>query len=412
MSTTRKQPSDDTASLPSWLELQAARRGGEVALRHKREGVWQARTWGEVHAEVRRLAGSLRRLGFGAQDRLVVVSHPRPEALLFSLAAQRLGGVAVLLDPHDEAAGQLRLLAELAPDFVFAEGRDQVDRVLAADLAPRLLAYADGRGVRATVKAEGRSDLPQVTPTAYRDLLGEGGEQAAESGSRGNRARADEPAFAIYRRDGEGELHVQRLRHDELLGHGRALVEQERLGAQEEAFAARAFAASAQARYLVAPWLLAGFRLNFPENLATRDNDRREIGPTLVAGTCATYRRVEQWARERLPPRSTWQRGVIDWALAPRPGPLRRVLGHWLVRRPLRDVIGFTRTRTPLIIGEPLPAESLRFFAALGVHVRVWPEAAGWQRHAVDPRQPHRGWVEFRSAPPDAFDGSGDWEPA
>ena len=57
-----------------------------------------------------------------------------------------------------------------------------------------------------------------------------------------------------------------------------------RSSASEEALAARVFAASGQARYLLAPWLSAGFCLNFPEALATRDTDRRELGPTLGAG--------------------------------------------------------------------------------------------------------------------------------
>ncbi|MNR37341.1 hypothetical protein D3C85_1553490 [compost metagenome] len=68
----------------------------------------------------------------------------------------------------------------------------------------------------------------------------------------------------------------------------------ERLTEREEALAARAFAASGQARYLLAPWLLAGFRLNFPERLETRDQDRRELGPSLVLGTRETYGRLHE----------------------------------------------------------------------------------------------------------------------
>lgn len=403
VSTTRIQPPDDSVTLPSWLELQADCRGDEVALRHKREGVWRERTWSEVLAEVSRVAGGLQHLGFRAQDRLVVISHPRPEALLASLAAQWLGGHAVLLDPHDEVVGQLRLIAELEPQFVFAEGREQVERLVDADRTPDLVVYADGRGMRATRAAKAGDGCADAGLMAYGDLIEQG--RGAEIGLR---ARAGEAAFSIYRRDAQGEVHVQVLRHDELLGHGRSLVRREQLGANEEAFAARAFAASAQARYLVAPWLIAGFTLNFPESLATRDNDRREIGPTLVAGTRSTYQRVEHWARERLPQHGTWQRSFVDWALAGRSGFLRRVLGYWFVQRPLRDVIGFTRTRTPLIIGEPLPEESRRFFAALGVDVRAWPEAVGWQRHAQRSEPSPKAWVDFRTSQA-AFDGSANW---
>jgi len=162
----------------------------------------------------------------------------------------------------------------------------------------------------------------------------------------------------------------------------------EKLGADEQALAARAFAASGQARYLLAPWLIAGFCLNFPENLATRDNDRRELGPTLVAGTLETYTRLHDLVQARLPQPGSAQRRLVDWALAAQPGAARRVLGEWLVRRPLRDVIGFTRTRAPLLVGEPLSGNAQAFFAALGIAVRAWPDPAQWHSPAVAPAVP------------------------
>ena len=176
-----------------------------------------------------------------------------------------------------------------------------------------------------------------------------------------------------------GEVELQETSHAELLREGQALVSGEALTEREEAFAARAFAASGQARYLLAPWLIAGFCLNFPEGLETRDIDRRELGPTLVAGTRETWQRLENMVRERLPAAGTWQRRLVDRALAPRAAGLTGLIGGWLVRRPLRDVLGFTRTRVPLIIGEPLPEASVQFFATLGIAVRNWKEAADWK---------------------------------
>jgi hypothetical protein len=281
--------------------------------------------------------------------------------LLAALAAQWLGGSAVLLDPLDEAAEQVSLLRRLGGRFVFAEGQQDVERVQAAGLAPGLLFHADGRG------------LFDVSLATYATLLGRAADPALVV-----QARPEGVAFSFYR-VAAGELQAQRLTHGELLTGGQGLVTAERLGAREEALAARTFAASGQVRYLLAPWLLAGFRLNFPESLATRARDRRELGPTLVLGTARTYGHLHALIQQRLPLPGSLSRRLVDWALAPSRGAWQRLLGHWLIGRPLRDQLGLGRTRVPLLTGAPLEPQPQVFFAVLGVPPRPWPEAHRWQ---------------------------------
>jgi len=104
-------------NLPASLLARARQRGGDVARRHKRLGLWQQHTWAQLLAEVQGLASGLRDAGFGAGDSLVILSRPRPEALLASLAAQWLGGIAALLNPLTAAEEELVLLRELEAGF-------------------------------------------------------------------------------------------------------------------------------------------------------------------------------------------------------------------------------------------------------------------------------------------------------
>ncbi|KYC16903.1 AMP-binding protein [Pseudomonas sp. ABFPK] len=359
-------------NLPASLLARARQRAGDVALRHKHLGLWQQRSWRQLLAEVQGLATSLRAAGFAVGDSLVILSRPRPEALLASLAAQWLGGVAALLDPLAAGDEQVTLLREMGSAFVFAEGQEEVERVRQAGLSPRLLFYADARGLSASgvdsyaslVAQPLQGDLPIL-------------------------AHGELPAFSFHRLEA-GQAQQHWLLHAQLLDEGLRLIEQERLSSAEEALAARSFAASGQARYLLAPWLLAGFRLNFPESLATRDNDRRELGPTLVLGTHDSYGRLFGVAQQRLPLPGSLLRRWLDWALDGRGGVLRNSFGHWLLRRPLRDVLGLSRTRVPLLVGEALPAEAQAFFAALGVAPRAWPEAPLWQ--AAQRLRPSTAW--------------------
>ena len=374
-------PQPAAGTLPQWLQQQARQQGTGIALRHKRLGVWQVRTWCQLAAEVKRLATALKARGFVPGATLVIVSRPRPEALIAALSAQWLGGVAALLDPLEAAAEQVPVLCELHSEWVFAEGHEEIQRLHAAGLAPRLLIYADGRGL---------DEVSQAGDTlAFAQLLQQGSDLQLEP-----QPRATHTAFALYRL-GEGQrIEQQHISHAELLQEGQRLVYSEQLGHQEEALAARAFATGGQARYVLAPWLIAGFCLNFPENLATRDQDRRELGPTLVAGTRETYERLHAQVLARLPEPGSWRRRLVDWALETRPGVLNRHVGYWLIRRPLRDVLGFSRTRAPLLVGEALAAPTQVFFQALAIEVRTWPDPAQWHHLAPWPASRVNGWIE------------------
>ncbi|OAB49622.1 AMP-binding protein [Pseudomonas thivervalensis] len=383
MSTFTDTPDAVPASLPQWLQHQALAHGTDVALRHKHLGVWQERTWAHVADEVRRLATALQARGFAVGATLTIISRPRPQALLAALAAQWLGGVASLLDPLEAAAEQVQRLATLQPDFVLVEGLEEMLRLRAAQVAVRVWVYLDKRGLSDSAPfAQALDYAALVAERPIDDLAPQG--------------RVLQTAFVFYRGTGQA-IEEQRVSHAELLQEGQRLLVREGLGRQEEALAARAFASGGQARYLLAPWLMAGFRLNFPENLATRDRDRRELGPTLVAGTRETYERLHRYALERLPAPGSWPRRLVDWALAAHPDFLQRHLGNWLVRRPLRDVLGFSRTRAPLLVGDALPPETQAFFQALGIKVRQWDDAAHWEAPSNRVRHTTDDWTRLQS---------------
>ena len=358
-------------TLPSWLNFQASSFGKRVAIRHKQLGIWKESTWNDSRDEVYRLVQLLKSKGFASGDTLFLLTHPRPEALLISVAAQWLGGIAAPIDPQNDVEQISELFQLLKPAFLFAEGQLQVDLALKLNEPPHLIIYADQRGL-----------------SAYQDNSLHFYAKAINAGLEvfdiRHVAESEHNAFAFFRLDNTKQVEVQLLKHREMLMQSRDLVSLESLTNSEEALVARTFAASGHVRYLLAPWLLTGFRLNFPENIDTRDNDRRELGPTLVAGTKQTYERLERLINARLPLNGTWLKAAFDWAIYPQSkhSLLGRLVANWLFLRPLRDVIGFSRTRVPLLVDEPLSEQSLKFFNALGINVRNWPDLQNWK--AID----------------------------
>lgn len=366
-------------TLPHLLTLQAVERPHRVAIRHKQLGLWQQSSWLTVQEAVIKAAQYLQQQGFRQGDTLFLLSEPRPEALLLSLAAHWLGGVAAPLDPAFAQPQLLDLLHTLRPQFVFAEAQAQVDQVLAAKPDCAVVIYADARGL-AGYQHPALVSYAQVVATPEIKAIA-------------SAVTADEIAFRFYRLNTAYALEYSEVSHAELLRNGRQLVTQEALTAHEEALAARAFAASGHAKYLLSPWLLAGFTLNFPENLATRDTDRRELGPTLVAGTATTYQRLYVLTQSRWPLPGSWQHRVVAWALRAARArlPLVATLARWLVILPLQDVLGLRRTRVPLLVGESLSPEATQFFSDIGIYVRAWPEATAWQTSQLQviPHQSH-----------------------
>jgi len=358
-------------TLPSWLNFQASSFGKRVAIRHKQLGIWKESTWSDSRDEVYRLVQLLKNKGFAAGDTLFLLTHPRPEALLISVAAQWLGGVAAPIDPQNDSEHISELFQLLKPAFLFAEGQLQVDFALQLNELPILIIYADQRGL---------SSYQHHALYFYSDAVN----TELDLFDIRHVAESEHSAFAFFRLDNAKQVEVQLLKHREMLMQARDLVSIESLTNSEEALVARSFAASGHVRYLLAPWLLTGFRLNFPENIYTRDNDRRELGPTLVAGTKQTYERLENLIKARLPLNGTWLRAALDWAIysQSKHSLLGKLVANWLFLRPLRDVIGFSRTRVPLLVDEPLTEQSLKFFKALGINIRNWPDLQNWK--AVD----------------------------
>ncbi|WP_298609786.1 AMP-binding protein [uncultured Thiothrix sp.] len=356
-------------TLTELLVYQSEQQPQGIALRYKQRGIWQTKTWKELSEVLEKLAAALIECGFGSDDSLVLITPPSSEALLLALAAQALGGKAIPLDPQLSNTELVTLLKHIDSPFLFIADTSWLQRIAAYRCELDVCIYAQGQD---------RINARYVL--AYTELLESNRRVSAASFV----AQANGTAFRFYRFNADHQPEQQSFSHEWLVTHAQQLVEHEQLYEQDEVLLTRAYAAPEQARYLLAPWLVAGFRLNFPELLETRDTDRREIGPSFILGKKSTWERLIQITEQRLPKPGTWARRWIDSSLqAPPSSWLKRLhyytLGYWLVRRPLKDVLGISRTRVPLLIGEPLTPEAQAWFQRLGLDIRIYPEYQQWQ---------------------------------
>src|SRR4051794_13824906 len=275
------------ATLPEYLARWASHRARAVALRHKVHGSWRAWTWGDLQAEVARVAAALGARGFERGEVVAVASDLSPQALALALAAQGLGGAALWVEPEavgqpEGGAGRSEAIAPGGSPVRFGLARDEAGlvalraRVGAGPWTLGLLTAEHG-------SSHQEEDDAESAVRAYAAVAA-GVEVGAALRSGRLRAHAGDPAFffpAAATVGGDRSSAAASLTQAASIAGARAWIEAEAVGVRGVAFAWEG-PTTAAAATLLAGWLVAGFTLCLPEDATTVDADRREAQPTMV----------------------------------------------------------------------------------------------------------------------------------
>ena len=272
------------------LQRWARERPTQIALRHRRLGVWKAWRWIDVQHEVERVANGLRQQGFGPGQRLALSGAFEPSLLILALAAHPLGGQSLVIGRDSRGDELQRQLRQARPTFAFVQRREDVSHWLGSGLAelwPLRLFSA-----QANVVSNG---LWQVQPLSTL-FVGEAPVAQRQGWAQG----AEDDVLWV---DEGTEWH-------EGLGH------------------------------LLSRWLHHGESLAFPETSESAGRDRREIAPTGLLLSAAGVEALAGEIDARLAPPDSWRRRLCDWTLENPHQGLRR----WLKQR-VRRLLGFHRLR-------------------------------------------------------------------
>ena len=90
---------NELINLPAKLLEHSQTRPNDVAMRHKRFGIWKEFTWGEYLNKVVSVSLGFYELGVREGDKVAIHSENRPEWVFADLAAQTLGSVSVGIYP-------------------------------------------------------------------------------------------------------------------------------------------------------------------------------------------------------------------------------------------------------------------------------------------------------------------------
>jgi long-chain acyl-CoA synthetase len=359
-------------TLPKLLELHAAEHGGDIWLREKDLGIWNAYTWGEVARRVKHIALGLAGLGVARGDVVALLGDNRPEWLMGEIAAHALGGMSlgIYRDALADEVAYLITYADVA--VVFAEDEEQVDKLLQLEEkipTVRHIVYADPRGIRKyddprlvsleSLEEQGRA-RDAAAPAAYADMVAAG--------------RGDDVAILCTTSGTTSHPKLAMLTGGALLRHCKAYLAMDPRGPDDEYVSVLQMPWIMEQIYAFGQALLSRMKVNFVEEPETMMADMREIGPSFVLFAPRVWEQIAADVRARMMDASALKRAMFHFGMALGLKALERgrrsALADFLLFRALRDRLGFTRLKSAATGGAALGPDTFRFFLALGVPMR------------------------------------------
>jgi long-chain acyl-CoA synthetase len=370
-------------TLPQFLLKNAREHPTAPALREKEKGIWQEWSWAEYAARVRAFALGLVSLGFGRDDKLAILSDNRPPVYAAMVAAQAVGGVPVPVF-QDAIAREIQYVIDHADaKIVFAEDQEQVDKIL--DLKGTLpkvtrVIYEDPKGLRhytdpllmSLTKLEelGRK-LDGERPGLFEELV--------------RSTKPQDVALICYTSGTTGAPKGAMISHANLVSAIHGILEVERYDRTDQMLAYLPPAWIGDTFWSLAGSLMVGCTVNCPERPETVLENLREIGPHFIVAPPRIWENLVSTVQVKMADASWVKRRLYGWlmpigeeaarrTMEKQPLSLRlrvlHALGEFFVFSPLRDHLGFRRTRYAYTGGAPLGPEIFLFFRSLGINLK------------------------------------------
>ena len=372
-----------TDTLPKLLLRNAKEAENQDALREKHYGIWETYTWSDYADQVRRFALGLAAIGFKRGDKIGIIGDNRPRMYFAMLAAESLGGISVAAY-QDSIASELGfVLVHAEVSYILAENEEQIDKLheIREQLgAVERVIYDNQRGFERNtdewlvdfeaVQKQG-DDFGQSNPGFF--------EAEVEQGA------GRDIAMFCYTSGTTGEPKGVMLSFDNLLSSVYSTQKAEGLLEGDELMAYLPMAWVGDFWLSLASAIALKMPVNCPEKRETVQRDFREIGPTVMFAPPAVWEQMLTRVQVRMEEADRFKGGryrrameaaleVERLAQAGQPIPsglaFRNWIGDWLVRKPLRDLLGVANVRLAYTGGAPLGPDAFDFLRAVGINLK------------------------------------------
>jgi long-chain acyl-CoA synthetase len=401
-------------------------------MRHKDLGIWQTWTWRELSQEVRALAIGLRKLAFERGDTVSIIGDNRPRLYAAIAAVQSLGGIPVPVYQDAVADEMAYVLEHAEARFAVVGDQEQVDKIIAvAGRLPKLerVVYDEERGLAAYDPARLHS-FRQVQELGREEMRTNPGAEGwwLDEIAKGKGA---DVSVMLYTSGTTGRPKGVMLTYHNIMVSAENGNKFDGFGPDDLLLAYLPMAWVGDHIFSYAQAYMGAMCVCCPESPETVVEDRREIGPTYFFAPPRVFEnlltqvmvRMEDagWLKKRMfhhflgVARRCGER-ILDGGSVALGHRLLYRLGDLLVYAPLRNRMGFSRTRVAYTAGEAIGPELFRFYRSLGVNLKqlygqteasvyitmqpdgeVYPDTVGRPAPDVDIKVADNGEVLFKS---------------
>ena len=353
------------------------------SVREKDLGIWQTWSWSQAQAQVEEFALGLASRGFERGEKLCLVGSNRPRLYWALSAAQALGGIPVPTY-QDSVAEEIRYVIEHSDArYVVAEDQEQVDKILdiqAQGVRIDLIVFDNARGLRDYDHTAVVSfDQIQREGIAYKNSYPNFFEQSVAKGS------GDDEAVMLYTSGTTGKPKGVVLTYDNLIFCADAISTLESLNTSDSIMAYLPMAWIVDHFFSYAMHHVCGYCICCPESQVTALADKSEIGPSFHFTSPRVLETHRTSLMTRMEDAASIKQKMFSYfiGVAARVGidlidgksvPLMdRVLygiGKVLVYEPLKNVLGYTKTRVTYTAGEAIGPDMFRFYRSLGINLK------------------------------------------
>ena len=370
---------NELINLPAKLLEHSQTRPNDVAMRHKRFGIWKEFTWGEYLNKVVSVSLGFYELGVREGDKVAIHSENRPEWVFADLAAQTLGSVSVGIYPTSPASEVEYLLSHSEASVLVVEDEEQLDKALEAwDRLEKLqkIVVIDPRGVK---------ELNDPRIITFEDLLELGDLVVGKSFEEMTKAiRSSETAIIVYTSGTTGPPKGAMITHENLrfAAITWGLVYEYRKN--DEVLSYLPLCHVAERVISVANAVYHGYLVNFGEDTNSFTEDLREVQPTFFLGVPRVWEKMLAAVQIRSNDATWLKRSLFNFWIKQGGLLLQRRLKNkstfidsiwfgigWLfVFRSLKKRLGMMRVREALSGAAPIAPQVLEFLMSVGVPVR------------------------------------------
>jgi long-chain acyl-CoA synthetase len=354
----------------------------QTAMRKKEYGLWKDISWRTYGEKVKYTGLGLIELGLEKGDRVAIISENNPEWLYSDMGILAVGGVSVGIYPTDSPNQVEYVVKHSGAKFYIAEDEEQLDKILEVrENLPNLKKII-------IMDMEGLRHFSDPMCTSFDDLSALGIQlderDPALFKKRLQEPQPDDLAILIYTSGTTGPPKGAMISHRNILSVMEMQNEVYQGYQTDEILSFLPLCHIAQRTVSTFNPLIAGYKVNFVEELDTIPENMREVSPTVFFAVPRIWEKfysalvltmIDSTRLEKLAYK--WATGIgqkcSDYRLnGSEPSFHLRVLfklADWTVLRNLKKVIGLDRARYCLSGAAPISPELLKFYHGLGVNI-------------------------------------------